>query len=143
MTGKAIVVTSWAALGVFAIVAIADAAGLHALNTPATLVSVGLFLASLPVWVYSFGLALVRSTRGDDIAVGSWVFLTPSAPREQRRLLLGATGLCVVVALATAWANPFGVLVPMFPLGCAALWGARHGVYPARRAPAVVKGARR
>jgi len=69
--------------------------------------------------------------------------LTPSAPKEERRHLLGATGVCVVVALATAWANPFSVLVPMFPLGCAALWGARHGVYPARRPPAVVKGARR
>jgi hypothetical protein len=86
---------------------------------------------------------LVRSTRGDDIAVASWVFLTPSAPKEIRRHLLGATGVCVVLALATGWANPFGVLVPMLQLGCAALWGARHGVYPARRAPAVVKGARR
>ncbi len=143
MTGKTIVVASWSTLGVFAVVAIADAAGIHALNTPATVVSVGLFLASLPVWVYAFGLALVRSARGDDIAVGSWVFLTPSAPKEQRRHLLGAAGICTVVALATAWANPFSVLVPMLPLGLAALWGARHGVYPARRAPAAVKGARR
>jgi hypothetical protein len=143
VTGKAIVVASWSTLAVFAIVAISDAAGLHALNTPATFVSVGLFLASLPIWIYAFGLALVRSTRGDDIAVGSWVFLTPSAPKEQRRHLLGATAICIVVALATAWANPFSVLVPMLPLGFAALWGARHGVYPARRAPAAAKGARR
>jgi hypothetical protein len=121
---------------VFAVIAIADAAGLHALNTPATIVSVALFLASLPIWIYAFGLALVRSTHGDDIAVASWVFLTPSAPKEQRRHLLGATAVCVVVALATAWANPFSVLVPMLQLGLAALWGARHGVYPARRAPA-------
>jgi len=143
VTGKAIVVASWSTLAVFAIVAICDAAGIHALNTPTTFVSLALFLASLPIWLYSFGLALVRTARGDDIAVGSWVFLTPSAPKEQRRQLLGATGVCVVVALATAWANPFNVLVPMFPLACAALWGARHGVYPARRPPAVVKGARR
>jgi hypothetical protein len=51
--------------------------------------------------------------------------------------------LCVVVALATAWENPFSALVPMLQLGCAALWGARHGVYPARRTPTVVRGARR
>ncbi len=130
-------------LAIFSIVAIADAAGLHALNTPATVVSVSLFLVSLPIWIYAFGLALVRSARGDDIAVASWVFLTPSAPKEIRRQLLGSTGICIVVALATAWANPFSVLVPMLPLGFAALWGARHGVYPARRPPAVVKGARR
>lgn len=143
MTGKAIVVASWVTLGVFALVAIPDALGVHALNTPATLVGVGLFLASLPIWVYAFGLALVRSSRGDDIGVGSWVFLAPSAPKEQRRHLLGATGVCVLVALATAYANPFSALVPMLQLGLAALWGARHGVYPARRTPAVVKGARR
>jgi hypothetical protein len=143
VTGKAIIVASWSTLAVFAVVAILDAVGLHALNTPATLVSLGLFLASLPIWIYSFGLALVRSARGDDIAVGSWVFLTPSAPKEQRRHLLGATAVCIIVALATAWANPFSVLVPMLPLGFASLWGARHGVYPARRAPAVAKGGRR
>ena len=143
MIGKSIVVASWVTLAIFSIVAIADAAGLHALNTTATVVSVSLFLVSLPIWIYAFGLALVRSARGDDIAVASWVFLTPSAPKEIRRQLLGSTGICVVVALATAWANPFSVLVPMLPLGWAALWGARHGVYPARRPPAVVKGARR
>ena len=143
MTGRAIVVASWSTLGLFAIIAICDAAGLHALNTPATIVSVALFLASLPIWIYAFGLALVRSARGDDIAVSTWVFLTSSAPKEQRNLLLGATGACVVVALATAWANPFSVLVPMFQLACAALWGARHGVYSARRPSTFVKGARR
>lgn len=143
MTGKAIVVASWSTLAVFAVIAIADALGLHALNTPATVVSLVLFLASLPIWLYSFGVALVRSARGDDIAVASWVFLTPSAPKDVRRHLLGATGACIAVALATAWANPFSVLVPMLQLGFAALWGARHGVYPARRPSAAVRGARR
>src|SRR5262245_28684787 len=141
MVGKKIVVASWATLVLFALVAIPDALGLHALNTPATVVSVGLFLASIPIWIYSFGLALVRSTRGRDLAAASWVFLTPSAPKLQRRHLLGATGLCVVIALATGWANPFSVLVPMLQLGFAALWGARHGVYPARKVPTVAKGA--
>jgi hypothetical protein len=143
VTGKAIIVASWATVGLFSLVAIADALGLHALNTVATLVSVSLFLVSLPIWVYSFGLVLVRSTRGDDIAVASWVFLTPSAPKDVRRQLLGATGVCTVVALATGWANPFSVLVPMLTLGFAALWGARYGVYPPRRTPTVAKGARR
>jgi len=143
VTGKAIVIASWATLAVFSVVAIVDAAGVHALNTPATFISVGLFLGSLPIWLYAFALVLVRSARGDDIMVGSWVFLAPSAPKEIRRHLLGATAVCVVVALATAWANPFSVLVPMLTLGLAALWGARHGKYPARRSPAAVRGARR
>ena len=143
MTGKAIVVASWVSLGIFAAVTIPDAAGWHDLGTVAAVVSLGLFLASLPIWIYAFGLVLVRSTRGDDIAVGSWVFLKPSAPKDVRHHLLGATGVCVVLALATAWENPFAVLVPMLQLGFCALWGARHGVYPARRLPAVAKGVRR
>ena len=143
MTGKAIVIASWSTLAVFAIVSGLDTAGLHVMNTPATVVSVTLFLASLPMWIYAFGLVLVRSTRGDDIAVGSWVFLKPSAPNDVRHHLLGAAATCVAVALATAWANPFSVLVPMLQLGCAALWGARHGVYPARGAPATMRPARR
>ena len=44
-----------------------------------------------------------------------------------------AAVVSVIVALATAWANPSGTLVPMLPLGLAGLWGARHGVFPARR----------
>jgi hypothetical protein len=141
-TGKRIVVASWSTLGVFSLVALLDAVGLHALNTPATILSVALFLGSLPIWIYAFGLVLVRSTRGDDIAVASWVFLTPSAPKDVRRHLLGATAVCIVIGVATGWANPFGVLVPMLQLGFAALWGARHGVYPARRPPARTAGAR-
>jgi hypothetical protein len=134
VTGKAIVVTSWVTLGIFAVVAGLDAVGVSAIDTVANTVSLVLFLVSLPIWLYSFGLALVRSARGDDIAVGSWVFLKPSAPANVRHQLLGATGVCILVAAATAWANPFSVLVPMLQLGFAALWGARYGVYPARKA---------
>lgn len=133
---------SWVTLAVFTLVAGPDAVGLHFMNTPATVTSVTLFLASIPIWLYSFGLVLVRSTRGDDIAVGSWVFLKPSAPKDVRRHLLGASAACVAIALATAWANPFSVLVPMLQLGFAALWGARHGTYPQRRMPAASTGGR-
>ena len=71
----------------------------------------------------------------------------PSQPEEEG-FPAGAriAGALLVVsggALATAWANPFSVLVPMFSLGMAALWGARHGTYPARPAPVAVKGGRR
>ena len=143
MTGKAIVVASWATLGVFAAVSIPDALGVDAMNAVAATVCLVLFLASIPIWLYAFGLVLVRSARGDDIAVGSWVFLKPSAPADVRRHLLGATGVCILLAFATAWADPFSVLVPMLQLGFAALWGARHGTYPARPTAAIAKGGRR
>jgi hypothetical protein len=43
----------------------------------------------------------------------------------------------VVVALVTAIARPFtglafGILVPVFGLGLAGLWGARRGSFPSR-----------
>ncbi len=143
MIGRRIIVLSWVALGCFAVIAIPDALGLHAVDDVAAGVSLALFLGSLPIWLYAFGLVLVRSARGDDIAVASWVFLTGSAPSDVRRHLLGATAASIVIAFATAWANPFSVLVPMFSLGMAALWGARHGTYPARPAQVAVKGGRR
>ncbi len=143
MNGRAIVIASWASLAVYTVVAVPDAAGAHSLGTAAAVIGLGLFLVSLPIWLYAFGVAIVRSARGDDIAVGSWVFLVGSAPAPVRRQLLGATAASVVIGLATAWANAFGVLVPMLPLGLAALWGARHGTYPPRAVPAVAKGGRR
>ncbi len=119
-----------------------DALGLHALDATTTAVSLVLFGASLVIWLYAFGVAVARSARGDDIAVSSWVFLTGSAPADVRRQLMLATAVSVVVGLATAFANPFGVLVPMLPLGFAALWGARHGTFPPRRAPQAARQAR-
>jgi hypothetical protein len=143
--GRNIVVASWVTLGVFSAVAIPDALGAHALSTAAAVVSLALFLASIVIWLYAFAYVLVRSARGDDIAVSSWVFLAGSAPSEVRRHLLLATALSVVIGFATAWANAFGVLVPMLQLGFCALWGARHGTYPARRAisPQAARGGRR
>jgi hypothetical protein len=141
--GKRIVLATWLGLGACAVVAIPNALGLHALDTVTDIVCLTVFLVSLPVWFYAFGLAIVRSARGDDIAVSSWVFLAGSAPADVRKHLLGATAVSVLL-WATAWANPFIVLVSLYPLGMAALWGARHGTFPARRiaAPAA-RGGRR
>ena len=94
--------------------------------------SATLFLISLPVWIYAFGLAVVRSGRGDDIAVSSLFFLSGSAPDSVRRSLLGAAAASVLLAAITCFANPAAVLVPMLPLGLAGLWGARYGTFPAR-----------
>ena len=60
-------------------------------------------------------------------------------PGRCRCALLGALAVQVVVAVATAAVHPFtsqafGVLVPMFGLGLAGLWGARYGTLRAARA---------
>jgi hypothetical protein len=137
MSGRSIVLASWVTLGLFVVTVVPDAAGLHAFDGLASVVALGLFLVSLPIWCYAFGLAVVRSARGDDVTVGNLFFLAGSAPDDVRRPLLAVVAVSVVVAAATAWANPFAALEPMLPLALLPLWGARHGTFPARPSAAV------
>ena len=123
---------SWVTLGLFAVTIVPNAAGVGALDGVAAGVALVLFLAALVIWAYAFGLAVVRSARGDDIGVGNLFFLQGSAPRDVRRWLFGALAISVVLAFATAWANAFAALEPMFPLALVGLWSARYGTFPAR-----------
>jgi hypothetical protein len=132
MRGRWIVVTSWVALGVFAVTIIPDAAGFKAMDDVGVGVALGLFLAALLIWLYAFGVGVVRSARGDDVGVGNLFFLQGSAPRDVRIQLFSALGLSVVLALATVYGNAFAALEPMFPLALIGLWGARYGTFPAR-----------
>ena len=137
MSGRAIVLASYVTFGVFVVTIVPDAAGLHAFDGIASATALGLFLVSLPIWIYAFGLAVVRSGRGDDVNVPNLFFLSGSAPNEIRRPLLAVVVLSIVVAGATAWANAFSVLEPMLPLGFLPLYGALHGTFPARPSTAV------
>ena len=92
MTGSRIVVLSWASIALYAVVTGLDTLGVDAFEDIAPVVCLGLFLISLGVWTYAFGLAVVRTARGDDIAVASLFFLSGSAPADVRKHLLGATG---------------------------------------------------
>jgi len=130
--GRAIVWSSWTADALLAVTAGPVALGAEALEGVAIVVALTLFAVSIPVWMYAFGRAVVRTGRGDDVAVASLFFLQGSAPRPVQAHLLGAAGACTVIAVATATAAPFGVLVPMLSLGLVGLWGARYGKYPPR-----------
>lgn len=130
--GRAILVTSWAGNLVFAVTAIPAAIGVEAFDTPAGGTALALFVLSIPVWTWAFGLAVVRSARGDDIVVANMFVTVGDAPREVRLHLFGALAVCVGIAAGTAVADPFGVLVPMLPLGLVGLWAARHGTFPPR-----------
>ena len=132
MSGRSIVLASYVTLAVFVVTIVPDAAGVNAFDGLTSVIALGLFLVSLPIWFYAFGLAVVRSARGDDVTVQNLFFLTGSAPNDVRRTLLVVVGVSVVIAGATAWANAFAVLEPMLPLAFLPLWGARHGTFPAR-----------
>jgi hypothetical protein len=134
LSSRSIELASWVTLGAFVVTIVPDAAGLHAFDGVAAIVALALFLASLPIWCYAFGLAVVRNARGDDVTVGNLFFLIGSAPDDVRRRLLTVVGISVLVAAGTAWANAFAALEPMMPLALLPLWGALHGTFPARPA---------
>jgi hypothetical protein len=141
--GQRINTASWIGNALFAATAIPAAFGVEAFDAPAIGVALGLFAISLVVWCWAFAVALARTTRGDDVVVGSMFLLQGPVPARVRLHLFGSLGVCLAVTAATAAAEPFGVLVPMLPLGLAGLWGARYGTYPPRRAARAATGGRR
>jgi hypothetical protein len=133
MTGRGIVVSSWAGDLVFAVTAIPAAAGVEAFEGIALATALALFFVSLPIWGWAFAVAASRSAQGDDIVIANMFGSIGGAPRSTRIHLFGSLGLCVVVAIGTITTEPFGIMVPMLPLGFVGLWAARHGTFPPRR----------
>ncbi len=134
--GRAIVRASWASNLLFAVTAIPVAVGVDAFDGPAVGVALALFAVALGVWVYAFAIAVGRTAQGDDVVVGNLFLMQGPAPRAVRWHLFGSFALCLAITAGTASGDPFGVLVPMLPLGFVGLWGARHGTFPARKQPA-------
>jgi len=128
-------VASWVGNAVFAGTAIPAALGVESFEGPAILTALVLFFLSLGVWTWAFVVAIARSTQGDDIVVANLFGTIGDAPRAVRWHLFGSLGACLVITIATAASDPFGVLVPMLPLGFIGLWAARHGTFPPRRGP--------
>jgi nitrogen fixation-related uncharacterized protein len=129
----------WATL-VFAVVSVAAAVVPDPLEFVAVPVDVVLFVAGCSAFLWAYAVAVGRS-RYDDLTMAGVFFLSdrvaPARVTRAFRVLLAAQ---VVVAVATAAARPytalaFGVLVPVLGLGLMALWGARHGAFPAKRVP--------
>jgi hypothetical protein len=131
--GQRIVKASWAANVLFAVTAIPVAAGVDALDGVAVAVALTLFAISLGVWIYAFAIAVSRSAQGEDVVVGNLFLMQGPVPRRVRWHLFGSFAVCLAITAGTAVGDPFGVLVPMLPLGLIGLWGARHGTFPARK----------
>jgi hypothetical protein len=104
------------------------------LSVPVDLV---LFAAGCGAFLWAYALAIGRS-RHETITMSGLFFLGEGvAPPDVTRLLRGALGVQVVVAVTAAAVRPFtalafSVLVPMLGLGLMALWAARHGRFPAK-----------
>ena len=131
LPGHRIIQASLGGTALFAATILPANAKVEFFQVPAAVVSVALFAASIPLALLALARAAVRTARQEDrIAVGSLFFLQGSAPKPVRRLLLGSLLVSLVVCVVAAAREPFGILVPVFPLSLCAMWGARHGKFP-------------
>jgi hypothetical protein len=131
--GRGIVAFGWVANALFLVTAVPSAvSGDETVEAVAIATAVALFFVAIGTFVYAFALAVARTTRGDDVAVANLFFLQGSAPRAVQRDFLALFVVCAAIAAATAAWQPFGVLVPMLPVGLAGIWAARYGRFPPR-----------
>ena len=123
---------AWGTNVVFAATAVPFALGVDGLEGVAVGVALVAFLLGLVVWCWALFAAFVRSANGDHLVVTTLFLMEGRVPSRIRWSLFGALAVCLAITVATAAADPFGVLVPLLPLGLVGLWGARHGEYPPR-----------
>ena len=113
-------------------------------KTVGVVVSLGCFTVGIGAFWWGYWTAVQRS-RTDNISVAALYFLVDNcAPQSVARLMNGALGVQVVVAVATAISRTttdgrtgstlaFGVLAPMMGLGLNGLWGASYGTFAPRQ----------
>ena len=127
---------SWAGTAVFVLSAVA-AVVVEGFRPVAAGVALVLFVVGTIAFLWAYGIAINRS-RTDAIGIGGLYFLAgDTAPSAVRRSMMASLAAQTIVALATASARPFtslafGILVPVFGMGLAGLWGARYGTFEPR-----------
>jgi hypothetical protein len=131
LPGHRIVEASLAGTALFAVTALPAAAAVEIVQVPAAVLSLVLFVVSIPLALLALARAAVRTARQEDrITVSSLFFLQGSAPKPVRLLLLGSLVASLIVSVLSAAREPFGILEPVFPLALCAQWAARHGTFP-------------
>jgi hypothetical protein len=94
------------------------------------------------LWAYALG---VSRSRAVVVTLGGLFFLAGgAAPPDTSRRFRIAFAVQIVAVVAAASIRPysnvaFGVLAPIFGLGLMAVWGGRHGSFPARADDKVVR----
>ncbi len=136
--GRALIRLSWIGTAVTVVTSVANALtgdrNDYWLSAGPALV---LLLLGSGAFLWAFALAVERS-RTEEIGVGGLFFLEGCAPRRVQVVMLASVAVQTVVPLAVAVVRPFtafAVLAPVWSLGLAGLWGARHGTFPPRRGP--------
>lgn len=133
--GVVLVRGSWVGTLIFIVSAVAALLD-EAYEAAFVIVSCALFGLGIVAFLLAYAIAVSRS-RYDAMGIGGLFFLQGSAPKRVQALLMGSLAVETVVAFSVASARvftplAFGILVPMFGLGVAGLWGARYGVFDER-----------
>lgn len=134
--GQNLIRASWIGTVVYVAVAIPATVAPDTVGDVLAVLSVGLFAAGSIAMLWAFFVAVGRS-RTETIGVGGLYFLAGCAPTTVQRTMMAALAVQVLVAIVTASVRlytplAFGILVPMYGLGLAGLWGALHGTFPPR-----------
>jgi hypothetical protein len=122
---------------VFTVASVAAAVVPDPLQYVVVPLDMALFVVGCGAFLWAYAVAIGRS-RYEALTMGGVFFLGEKvAPSRVARTLRLALGVQVVVAVGVAAVRPFtalafGVLVPVLGLGLMALWGARHGRFPAK-----------
>jgi hypothetical protein len=134
--GRIVALDVWAT-GLFVLVSLAAAAWPDPLEIVSVPLDLVLFAVGCGAFLWAYAVAIGRSRYETVTMAGVFFLAGGSAPANVARALRLALAVQVVVGVAVAAVRPFtalafAVLVPMLGLGLMALWGARHGVFPAR-----------
>jgi hypothetical protein len=138
--GRRLIQASWIGTALYTVLAAGAAAVPDVLAAPSAVVDLVLFAVGFLAFCWSLLRAADRSREEELSVAGLWFLAGGSAPRSVQRDLLVPLGIQIVVAVATAAARPFtplafGILVPLYGLGLAGVWGAAFGTFAPRRQP--------
>jgi len=134
--GAGLVRIDLAGTAVFAVAALGSFVALDAFAAPLAILSLVLCAIGFVAFAWAYVIAIGRS-RTDAIGMGGLYFLAGTAPKAVQARMLAALGVQVVLGMAAAAVHPFtetafAVLAPLFGMGLAGLWAARHGAFPPR-----------
>ena len=138
--GQRLIQASWIGTALFTVLAVGAAIVPDVLAAPSAVLDLVLFAIGFLAFCWSLLRAADRSREEELSVAGLWFLAGGSAPRSVQRDLLVALAIQVVVAVATAAVRPFtplafGILVPLYGIGLAGVWGSAFGTFGPRRRP--------
>lgn len=134
--GRGLVVASWVGTALLAAVVVAGIVAIDSVGPLVVAVSGILFVLGSIAFFVAYAIAVGRS-RQELIGIGGLYFMSGTAPASVRRSMMASLALQVVLVVVAVAVRPFSSLVftslaPVYGLGLAGWWVARHGRFAPR-----------